>query len=391
MIDGASPHARQPLIGGARPVAGRDAWDYLPLAADARGALAWSSGDRTFLALDLEPAASGEPARFHGGAFAEKELLAGPWRGWPAAWSANARVLYWNLPEGGVACIGAPSADTPPPPLLTPPRLERADFIPTESPASWQRAAEAAITQIAAGLAHKIVLARSERASYPGAERHALAHLTQLRALYPTTTTFALTLGPGLGWFIGATPETLIAQRDGQLTTEALAGTSQRGPEGLDNPKDHAEHAWVVQGITEALTPLTHELQRVGPRSKEAGHLFHLQTVFHARPRAGVDLFEIARQIHPSPAVGGTPRAAALRAIAHLEPHDRGHYAGYLGWRGDRGDGHVVVALRAALLRGDAVHVFAGAGLVAASRPADEWRETAAKLEACKAALCGPL
>jgi menaquinone-specific isochorismate synthase len=88
----------------------------------------------------------------------------------------------------------------------------------------------------------------------------------------------------------------------------------------------------------------------------------------------------IARALHPTPAVGGTPREPALAAIRQLEPCDRDRYAGPVGWVDARGDGEWVVALRGAVLDGAQATLHAGAGIVAGSVPDDEWRETEAKL-----------
>ncbi len=385
----ANPTA-EPAAPRPRPVAGADAWDYLPLAAQAPSALAWRSGDLAFVALDLTPPRSPLaphpwPLRFAGRTFTGAPGE-GVWAGWPGAWEAAPRALYLSRRPGEVVCIGEARADRPPPSPSAPP-LAPLHFTPATDRPTWEAAVGRATAAIRAGEASKIVLARREVARLPNAAAHVLPLLGQLRARHPGATTFGLNLGGDLGWFVGATPETLIAQEAGVVHTEALAGTSAAGPEALDNPKEREEHRWVVEGIAEALASVTQGLEMVGPQTKRAGHLLHWQTRLRAIPRPGVGLFDLAERIHPSPAVAGTPQDAALRFIAQSEPGDRGHYAGFLGWQDGRGDGHVVVGLRSALLRGDALHVFAGAGLVAASDPAAEWAETAAKLDACKHAL----
>jgi menaquinone-specific isochorismate synthase len=91
--------------------------------------------------------------------------------------------------------------------------------------------------------------------------------------------------------------------------------------------------------------------------------------------------------LHPTPAVAGTPRAAALKAIRRLEPAPRGRYAGPCGWVDARGDGEFVVALRGAQIDGPRAQLHAGAGIVAGSDPASEWAETQAKLEPMLRAL----
>jgi menaquinone-specific isochorismate synthase len=97
----------------------------------------------------------------------------------------------------------------------------------------------------------------------------------------------------------------------------------------------------------------------------------------------------VAVRLHPTPAVAGVPRAAALSAIAALEDFDRGLYAGPVGWVDGRGDGDWAVALRGATLDGARARLVAGAGIVAGSDPDAEWAETEAKLAAMRSALAG--
>ena len=94
--------------------------------------------------------------------------------------------------------------------------------------------------------------------------------------------------------------------------------------------------------------------------------------------------------LHPTPAVGGTPRAAALDLIARLERRDRGRYAGPVGWVDAAGDGEWAVALRGGEIHGRTAVLRAGAGIVAGSDPDAEWAETEAKLEPMLRALVRP-
>jgi isochorismate synthase EntC len=95
----------------------------------------------------------------------------------------------------------------------------------------------------------------------------------------------------------------------------------------------------------------------------------------------------LAGKLHPTPAVGGLPRPAALAAIATLEGFDRGLYAGPVGWVDGRGEGEWAVALRGAELDGSRARLVAGAGIVAGSDPDAEWAETEAKLQAMLSAV----
>ena len=92
--------------------------------------------------------------------------------------------------------------------------------------------------------------------------------------------------------------------------------------------------------------------------------------------------------MHPTPAVGGTPRSAALAAIRELEPYPRGWYAGPIGWI-ERDRAEFAVAIRSAMLSGATASVFAGAGIVPGSVPETEWQETQNKAQAFLKAVWG--
>lgn len=380
-------------LAGPRSVAGADAWAYLGLAAAAPSAFVWRSGSLAIVGVDLGPEAPGLPrwptrigGRTFTGAPGRDE-----WSGWPGALRASPRLLYVSRGDGRVFRLGdGPDAPEGPPASRSPrPPSGPLRFEAIEPEAAWQAAVRTTTAAIREGVAAKVVLARRELAPLADAAAHAPAVLGALRAEHPRATVFGLRPGGALGWFVGATPETLCRREDGWVMTEALAGTSTGGPEGLDNPKERAEHRWVIEGIAAALGDVTVGLETMEPRPVQAGRLFHWQTRFRGRAAPGVGLLDLAERIHPSPAIGGTPKDVALERIAALEPRDRGWYAGYLGWQEGGGDGHVVVGLRSALLRGDEAWIYAGAGIVEASDPALEWQETAAKLLACKRALGG--
>jgi isochorismate synthase len=108
--------------------------------------------------------------------------------------------------------------------------------------------------------------------------------------------------------------------------------------------------------------------------------MWHLSTVVKAEVAdSGVSALALACALHPTPAVCGTPSAAARAAIAEYEAFDRGFYAGMVGWGDANGDGEWVVTIRCAVTEGRSLRMYAGAGLVAESHPAAELAETSAK------------
>ena len=224
-----------------------------------------------------------------------------------------------------------------------------------------------------------------------------VAVLDRLRQRNPACATFAFSVGETT--FLGATPEELVTLDGSRLHTTALAGTAPRGDTPaaderlaaglLASAKNRSEHRFVVDGITEALTGLG----LVDPAPAEPGlmrlnRVQHLHTPITAevqRRRTGasdMDVLRAAGVLHPTAAVGGAPTGASLEFIARHEGFDRGWYAAPVGWCDLDGNGEMGVALRCALTGPEGACLFAGAGVVADSLPAEELTETAYKLRA---------
>jgi menaquinone-specific isochorismate synthase len=171
---------------------------------------------------------------------------------------------------------------------------------------------------------------------------------------------------------------------DGTATHDDLAARL------LGSAKDRHEHALAVESLAAALRPLCATLD-----VPETPAVIALRNVSHLSsdvtgaldPDDPPGLLRLAEAVHPTAAVGGTPRAAAVDLIAELEGMDRGRYAGPVGWVDADGDGELGIALRCAQLDGPVARLFAGCGVVADSDPDTEVREAAAKLAAVRDAL----
>jgi isochorismate synthase len=193
--------------------------------------------------------------------------------------------------------------------------------------------------------------------------------------------------------FIGATPERLVLRNGRNLTTEALAGSvSASDPNAerklLDSKKDRREHALVVAAIQDVLAPLCNELHiPEAPEVRRLESIYHLRTPIEGCLREDVHILELVDHLHPTPAVGGLPRAPALAFIDSHESAERGWYAAPVGWVDAAGNGEFVVALRSGLIAGDKVHLYAGAGIVEGSESSAEYAETELKLAGMLGAL----
>lgn len=95
----------------------------------------------------------------------------------------------------------------------------------------------------------------------------------------------------------------------------------------------------------------------------------------------------MVEELHPTPALGGTPRLEAMKLIRDVESLDRGLYGAPIGWIDDKGNGEFAVALRCGLLNGDRASLFAGCGIVIDSVPQLEYEETSLKFRPMLGAL----
>ena len=195
---------------------------------------------------------------------------------------------------------------------------------------------------------------------------------------------------------LGASPELLVRRAGAIVESRPLAGTARAGGDAQttlrQSTKDGREHRLVVEAVVDALEPLCVGL--VVPDQPDAlvfSSIVHLATLVRGELRdPAPSALTLARRLHPTPAVAGSPRASALRCLAALEVEDRGRYAAPVGWVDHRGDGEWVVALRGAELDGTRAVLRAGAGIVAGSDPDAEWVETQTKLEPMLDALVCP-
>jgi menaquinone-specific isochorismate synthase len=210
-----------------------------------------------------------------------------------------------------------------------------------------------------------------------------------LGSRYPDCYRFLLEIEPGHA-FLGATPELLVEVHDSNLHTMALAGSRKRGAtaaeddrlaqEMMDSPKERHEHALVVEAVRERVKPYARTLDVPDePSIFRLQNIQHLCTPVRAELETHFDVLDLVGELHPTPALGGSPRRAALEAIAQLEREERGWYAAPVGWVDAQGDGMFAVAIRSAVCAGKQARLYAGAGIVVESDPDKEWDETRLK------------
>jgi isochorismate synthase len=269
-------------------------------------------------------------------------------------------------------------------------------LVRTPEPGGYADAVRAALARIRRGDLRKVVLARQIRVRADRPLDPALL-AARLRSVDPDAYTFVAPTTNGA--LVGASPELLLSRRGREVRSNPLAGSAPRsgdpeedrlnGRELERSAKDREEHAIVVESVAEALGPFCERLAwDRDPVLLPTANVWHLSTRFAGTLRApAADALALVAALHPTPAVGGSPRDVALATIDELEPFDRGAYAGPVGWIDAEGDGEWAIALRCAEIVGERATLYAGAGIVAGSDAGSEVEETERKFLAFLDAL----
>ena len=272
------------------------------------------------------------------------------------------------------------------PSSLPPARLH----APTFRPASEHLAAiERVLEHIAAGDVYQVNLARELRAELTGS---ALALFDALREASPVPLGFFYDDGDRV--IAARTMERFLHWDRGTraLLTRPIKGTLAR-PEAPDarlagqlaaDEKERAEHAMIVDLMRNDLSRVAElgsvrldGLFEVEPFAR----LFHLVSTVRCTTREEVGLADVLRATFPPGSVTGAPKLAAVALIEALEAVPRDVYTGALGFV-DRGGGlSLAVAIRTAIVARGEVRYFAGGGIVEASQPERELRETELKTQ----------
>lgn len=274
------------------------------------------------------------------------------------------------------------------------PKVDRISYpLPLDD---WRRMITEATRRIHAGKLNKVVLSRVCDIDFQDSI-DPVRVIENLDARYPDCYRFLLEVEPGHAFF-GATPELMAEVHDSNLHTMALAGSRGRGAtpeeddalaqEMLDSPKDRQEHAFVVSAVRERVRPYAKTLDVPDqPQIYRLQNIQHLYTPVRAELETHFDVLDLVGELHPTPALGGSPRRAALEAIDQLETEERGWYAAPVGWVDANGDGVFAVAIRSAVSAGNRARLYAGVGVVAESDPDKEWEETGWKFKPLLTAL----
>ena len=301
----------------------------------------------------------------------------------PAAQSLGTRLV------GGVGRDGARSG------------ARRGARLPEPRPvgggeSAYKAAVRRALDYIRAGDIFQVVL--SQRFELPDCDGFSLYRT--LRAASPAPYHFYLRLG-GRELF-GASPELLVQVEAGEMTVRPIAGTRPRGATASEDeqlerelradPKERAEHTMLVDlGRNDVGRVSCIGSVRVARlmETERFSHVMHLTSEVTGVLRPGLDSVDAFAAAFPAGTLSGAPKIRALEIIDELETVQRGPYGGAVGWFSAAGDVQLAIAIRTLFRSGGRLFAQAGAGIVADSEPANEWREVLAKVRASVGAAYG--
>ncbi len=214
-----------------------------------------------------------------------------------------------------------------------------------------------------------------------------------LRSLNPSPYMYFVDLGDH--HVVGSSPEILARLEDNEVTVRPIAGTRRRGhsevedkaleQELINDPKEIAEHLMLIDlgrndvGRVANIGSVELTEKMVVERYS---HVMHITSNVTGQLREGLTAMDVLRAALPAGTLSGAPKIRAMEIITELENEKRGVYGGAVGYLAWNGNMDTAIAIRTAVLKDGKIYVQAGAGVVADSIPALEWKETMNKARA---------
>lgn len=259
---------------------------------------------------------------------------------------------------------------------------------PTTEKSCFLATVEKAIKAINSGELFKVVPAKVKRIDIPANFDLATVFLSLCDA-YPNAFINCF-YSEKTGFWIGASPETLIKTKGDEFFTMALAGTQKaKGENPLKNAawtqKEIEEQALVSRYIVDCFKKIRlREYREIGPKTTLAGELLHLKSEFLVDmkstnfPLLGSVMLEL---LHPTSAICGMPKEKAMEFLESEENFDRAYFSGYIGPVNMNEETALYVNLRCASMGNKKILLYAGAGITEDSVPEKEWEETEMKCD----------
>ena len=291
-----------------------------------------------------------------------------------------------------IACLasGKKTSET-----LKPAHDKKPEYIPSVSQEAFEGSVERVKEHIVAGDIFQAVISRRMECAV---KNDPFAIYAALREINPSPYMYYLDFGDEQ--VIGASPEMLVRVERRRVTTVPIAGTRPRGRDAhedaqlarelLEDPKERAEHTMLVDLARNDIGRVC----RFG--SVEVGefmgiekfsHVQHIVSTVNGILRDNLDCYDAFKSCFPAGTVSGAPKIRAMQIISEEEIQNRGIYAGAVGYIGFDRNLEFAIAIRTVIVRNGRAYIQVGAGIVADSVPANEWKETESKASAMLRAI----
>lgn len=259
--------------------------------------------------------------------------------------------------------------------------------------AAYMEMVEKGIQSCLRGDVFQIVLSRCFEQQFTGDE---FAVYRSLRSINPSPYLFFFDYGDYK--LMGSSPESQLIIQGGKAVVHPIAGTFRRTGDDetdqqeaarlLKDEKENAEHVMLVDLARNDLSRLCDEVNVEHYRQVQYySHVIHLVSEVRGKVRAGTNPFLLLAKTFPAGTLSGAPKFKAMELIDHYEPTARSYYGGAIGFMGFDGSCNHAIMIRTFLSRQNKLVYQAGAGVVAASKPASELQEVNNKLNALKSAI----
>ena len=204
----------------------------------------------------------------------------------------------------------------------------------------------------------------------------------------------------GVRKIVGSSPEMLARVEGRRVETYPIAGTRPRGKtpeedeklerEMLADEKERAEHVMLVDlGRNDVGRVAKYGTVKVTKfmEVEKYSHVQHMVSEVTGELKRGMDEFDAFQSIFPAGTVSGAPKVRAMEIIDELEPTKRGIYSGAVGYFSFNGNIDTAITIRTIVFERDKAYIQAGAGIVADSKPENEYIETMNKAKGMLKAL----
>jgi para-aminobenzoate synthetase/4-amino-4-deoxychorismate lyase len=187
---------------------------------------------------------------------------------------------------------------------------------------------------------------------------------------------------------VSLSPELFFETQGDRIVTRPMKGTMPRGLDLADDErlanllrndeKNRSEHVMIVDLLRNDLGRICRSgsVEVKDPFSVERYDTLHQMTstvVGNLRPE--MTFYDIFRGLFPSGSITGAPKHRTMQIIHELERQCRGVYTGAIGFIGPNRSSAFNVAIRTLVLQDGEVSMGVGGGIVADSKPEDEYRE----------------